>query len=208
MFMTDATDGNPKLFDVVIKQLGSQISRGDHLITQLPKTLRAVCGENEWGAQMWRQRIDKDTGQVYTFERFEDFVKTKPTAGIGASMKMLRDICREDPVALDLMDQAVQRPHGGTRVKMLNQQLEPETGTEQGGSDRHLRRLRRDRADLHERVLSGEMTASEAAVQAGFYPKRVSIRLDSAASAVATINKSASPEFIDEMIQLLLEGRR
>lgn len=190
---------NPKVFDVMVKQLSTQMDRGGFLLNELPKTLRTVLGENEWQASMWRERVDKDTGEIYKFDKFEDFIAAPPTAGLGASMKVLKEICREDPVALDMIDQAVQMPHGGSRVKVLNQQLDHDEEAKQDGSSRHLRRLRKDRPDLHEKVLAGEMTITAAVVDAGFYPKRVSIRLDDVASAIATIERNASPEFIAEM---------
>ena len=198
------TNAENTFFDVVVKQLSSQLCHGGHLLASSPRTIKAILGDNEWGTPMWPQRVDRDTGEVISFSRFEDFVTTPPTAGLGATVDMLMDICRRDPQAVDMIDRAVQRPHGGDRSKTLNQQLASEADTRQDGSSRHLRRLRKDRPDLHEKVLAGEMTISEAAVKAGFYPERVSIRLDSAASAVATICKKAPPEYIIEMIGLML----
>ena len=116
-----------------------------------------------------------------------------PTDSGGASVKMLRDICRDDPVAIDMLDRAVQRPHGGDRSKRLNQPLEHEASDRSG---RNLRRLREDRPDLHERVLSKAMTVTEAAVAAGFYPPRIAINLKSPKSAAATIRNNAPPEFV------------
>lgn len=200
---------NAKFFDVMVKQLSSQLFHGGNLLKDLPRTLKAVLGENQWGTPMWPERVNGDTGEVISFDRFEDFVAASPTKGIGSTMRMLKDICRDDPVVLDMIDQAVQRPHGGDRVKRLNQPLDHEEDDKQDRSTRHLRRLRKDRPDLHEKVLAGEMTVSEAAVKAGFYPDRVSIRLDCAASAIDTIGKKASPEYIAELIAGLqaIQGR-
>lgn len=194
---------NQKFFDVMVKQLCSQIVDGDHYLTELPKTVRIVLGENQWKTPMWRERQDKDKGEVYTFDRFEDFVETPPTAGLGATIRMLKHICRDDPVALDMIDRAAQRPaHRPAGSRVIHPTFQ-EGEKLQDRSTKHLRRLRQDHPDLHERVLTGEMTVTEAAVQAGVYPKRIAINLQSPASAAATIRNNSSPEFIAQLINEL-----
>jgi hypothetical protein len=152
---------------------------------------------------MWRERIDINRGTPILFDDFKSFVETPPTAGLGASIEVLTKICRDDPVAIDMLDQAVQRPHGGSRVKSLNQELDGAQADKPKGSTELLRRLRKHRPDLHEKVLSGEMTATEAAVKANFYPPRIAINLKSAKSAAATIRNNARPEFVAELRRLL-----
>lgn len=96
---------------------------------------------------------------------------------------MLRDICRDDPVAIDMLDLAVQRPN---HRPALSGVIHPTSLSEEKDRDRstkHLRRLREDRPDQHERVLSKAMTVIEAAVAAGFYPPRIAINLKSPESA-------------------------
>lgn len=197
-----------KIFDIMVKQLSSQVFHGGQFLKELPKTIRAVLGENRWQKPMWMERVDKDTGEVYTFSRFEDFVTAPPTAGVGASVKMLRDICRDDPVAIDMLDRAVQKQHGGDRTKGLNHSLGPDCEPSKASRDRstqNLRRLREDRPDLHEQVLAKAMTVTEAAVAAGFYPPRIAINLKSPKSAAATIRNNAPPEFVAELRRLLDE---
>lgn len=198
-----------KIFDIMVKQLSSQVFHGGQFLKELPKTIRAVLGENRWQKPMWMERIDKDTGEVYAFSRFEDFVTAPPTAGVGASVKMLRDICRDDPVAIDMLDRAVQRPHGTNRYTSLEGVNHPlkndDETTARDRSNKHLRRLREDRPDLHEQVLAKAMTVTEAAVAAGFYPPRIAINLKSPKSAAATIRNNAPPEFVAELRRLLDE---
>lgn len=194
---------NPKLFDLMVKQLTNQVTRGDHLIAQLPRTLRAVLGENEWHMPMWRERIDMDTGEVYTFDRFEDFVTATPTAGIGASMDMLRDVCRGDPIAKDMLDRAVQRPTGRPKLTITNRDSYPVPPNEsQQGT---IRTLRKNAPEFHAQVLSGEMSPAQAAKAAGLRRPRISIYLDSPQSAATTIYNHATPEFIEELRRLLNE---
>ncbi len=69
-------------------------------------------------------------------------------------MRRLQQLCQDRPDALDLIDQARQRKHGGDRksseavIKHDNISLDYGTGTEYA-----LRRLRKDRPDLHQRVI-------------------------------------------------------
>jgi hypothetical protein len=130
---------NAVIFDDMVLQLSSQFARGEFALKEFPETLRIVLGENAWDVPMWRERINQRTGEIVTFETFEDFVKTPPSRGLGAGIKILKDICRHDPIALDLIDQAVQRPHGGGRSKRLNQPLDNDEGAKQDRSTRHLR---------------------------------------------------------------------
>ena len=65
--------------------------------------------------------------------------------------------CRNDLALLNWLDTAVQRPRGNPHliVDNINNSQRP-TGTSQ---QQALRKLRKDRPDLHSRVLSGEMSA-------------------------------------------------
>jgi len=94
---------------------------------------------------------------------FEGFVATAPPRGLGADVAMIRRVVADDPVALDLLDRAMTRLHGGDRTKdapckLDNIQLaEAPTGT---SSARALRKLRTDAADLHAEVLAGNLSWS------------------------------------------------
>lgn len=196
-----------KIFDIMVKQLSSQMTRWDHFLTELPKTVRVVLGENQWKKPMWKERTDKDTGEVYAFSKFEDFVSAPPTAGIGTTMDLLERVCRSDKVAWDMLDQVAQVPLGTNQHSegFLNQETPKGNAVRPTGSTELLRRLRKDRPDLHTLVLTNEMAITEAAVAAGFYPPRIAINLKSPKSAAATIRNNAPPEFVAELRRLLDE---
>jgi hypothetical protein len=123
-----------------------------------------ILGQNRWNKPMWPERINKDTGEVYRFERFEDFVTTQPLAGLGADMAKIKAVCGDDLVALDMIDRAVQRTPADNKPLDNIQERSP-TGTSR---DRALRRLRTHAPELHARVLAREMTIADAAREAGF----------------------------------------
>jgi hypothetical protein len=80
---------------------------------------------------------------------------------MGCDLAMLKRICAQDPEALDMLDQVMQRPWGGNRrsadFKSDNVRLEQEQHYGNSASAA-LRRLRKERPDLHARVLAGEMS--------------------------------------------------
>ncbi len=80
-------------------------------------------------------------------------------------MRRLQQLCQNRPDVLDLIDQARQRKHGGDRSKIDNIQLAAPSGT---STDAALRRLRKDRPDLHQRVINKELSAHAAMIEAGY----------------------------------------
>ena len=68
-------------------------------------------------------------------------------------LDQLRDICRGDPEALDAIDQATQNAVGRPTETRNNV---PNKGPEGNTSAKALRRLRKDRPDLHAEVLAGK----------------------------------------------------
>jgi hypothetical protein len=82
-------------------------------------------------------------------------------------MDMLRRLCKDGMEVLDLIDQAVQRSDGRPpeTVDNINSLDSRPTGTSEQAA---IRWLRKDRPDLLEKVVAGEMTAHGAMVEAGF----------------------------------------
>jgi hypothetical protein len=77
--------------------------------------------------------------------------------GLGTTVQMLKNVCRDDIDATTLIDQAVQKP-GGRPSKTGNNV--PSLGRP--------RRLRDHRRDLHARVLAEELSTHRAMIEAGF----------------------------------------
>jgi hypothetical protein len=91
--------------------------------------------------------------------RFEDFVTTPPLHGLGADLRTLQNLCRDDAEALGELEKVTQRQHGGDRksdeIKIDNVQLDPTpTGNSRTAA---LRRRRKAREDLHELVLADDV---------------------------------------------------
>ena len=85
-----------------------------------------------------------------------------PFEGLGATLDQFRAVCRHDPEALDLIDRATQSSPGRPMEKLDNVHSFPSGNA----SAAALRRLRKDRPDLHKRALAGELSPHAAAGEA------------------------------------------
>jgi hypothetical protein len=156
-------------------------------------------------------------------QKFWEFVQTAQPKGLGTTIPKLRQICEmaEEPMKLlSMLDELSQRGPGGannpeglggksgkTRDGIVNddnihndKDRESPTGTSREAA---LRRLRKDRPDLHEQVLSGELTPHRAMVVAGFRNETMTVPKNDMTALVETLKKRLSPEQIDEIKSLL-----
>ncbi len=79
--------------------------------------------------------------------------------GLGATIQTLKNLCRDDTEATDLIDQMIQRPVGNPTfgetpiVDNINNKEERPNGTSR---EYALRRLREQNPEIHARVIAGE----------------------------------------------------
>ena len=115
------------------------------------------------------------------------------------TLKQLKDLFHADAAILDLLDVATQRKAGGDTsiVNNINDAKRPEGDTVAAG----LRRLRKDRPDLHQLVLQGGISTHGAMLQAGFRRPTKTIPIDTPASAVRALLRVFSAEEIIDAAQ-------
>jgi hypothetical protein len=153
--------------------------------------------------EVWRKFILPNK-QVVEHPTFADFVTANPPRGLGTDVDTIRKVCRGDSQYLDIIDRAIeeaQRP--GTRsdlVDNINKVRRPD-GT---SAAKALRRLRKDRPDLHAAVLAGEKTPHGAMIEAGFRPKTVSLPLD-VERAARLIRKHFDENDRQQLAKLIVE---
>ena len=93
-------------------------------------------------------------------------IEIQPREGLGANERTLKNLCRDDIQASDLIDRALQGKPGGqvdnqnaskseTNVDIVTIRLRPHGNSRNGA----LRRLRKDAPELHGRVLAGDLSA-------------------------------------------------
>jgi hypothetical protein len=122
---------------------------------------RAASSRRRASAWAWRKWVNKVTERVEEFASFEEFVREPLPDGLGSEIRTLKHLCQDDPGALDAIDRATVGGHGTNQYTKglesnnitLQDTPKPQTGT---SNTYALRRLRKDRPDLHERVLAEE----------------------------------------------------
>jgi len=115
---------------------------------------------------LFNRRHSACQGAVPLRSRPPFFVTTPPSKGLGTTVDLIRRIVADDPVLLDLLDQALQNPDGNPHLTVDN--VNSSEDRPAGNAATHaLRRLRRERPDLHARVLARELSPHAALLEAG-----------------------------------------
>lgn len=181
------------------------------------QALKAFQGVLE--RELWRERVDPETGHVSHFSTFIEFVQAPPPVGLGTDFQTLWHFCSDHPALLDLLDKSVKRPPGNhSKSKNATDKLEetqsaigvrhPSGNSRQAG----LRRLRKEAPELHAKVLSGELSVHSAMVEAGFRLKQITVsaEIEKAADALEKLfdydNKQIE-KLIDALQQRLQKSK-
>lgn len=178
----------------LVESLGSALRSSEHGLGTVPGLLRQILTD-----ESWREFVTQ-LGDHVTHERFIDFVETPPLKGLGSDIDLIRRVAAGDAELLDLLDQALQNPHGGDRSNVNNVNVGRPEGNRTAAA---LRRLRKDRPDLHAQVLANELSAHRAMIEAGFRPRTVTVRTDRPDSIARTLRKNLTPEALAELAKLL-----
>lgn len=180
--------------DIVVDCLRSAVMEGGAGLKDVPGLLRRTIDE-----ELWRERVILRTGEVQRFDRFIDFVIEQPLEGLGADIATLKRLCSGDAAALNAIDRAIQNPSHKhiSDVDIIN--VKRPDGTSATAA---LRRLRKDRPDLHERVIAGEVSPHAAMVAAGFRVRSLSIPTEPNGAARA-IRRHFTADQIDALIEAL-----
>lgn len=113
----------------------------------------------------WQDREVPQLGRVVHFDRFVDFIRTKPLEGCGWSEKKVEMLIKDDKRLLADWHEAITNPKGHHHDNIMMKAL-------QGTSLSYIvSRLKRQRPDLFEKVVAREMSAHAAAIEAGFVKK-------------------------------------
>lgn len=109
--------------------------------------------------------ISPTTGEECRHQHFEEFVTQRFPQGLGTKLHVLKNLCRDNQLALDWIDQVCQRPAGRPKETFDNVKDKAPTGN---AREAGLRRLRKDRPDLHAEVIEGKRSVHAAMIEAGF----------------------------------------
>lgn len=154
-------------------------------------------------------------GSVRRPKDFAEWVAAHVPQGLQTTMDNLQQIAKGDQDLTDALDAALaeQYPHGGDRstgiFKLDNIQLEDSRNYPDGTSQaRGLRMLRRERPDLHARVLlpkgdPNRLSAHAAMVEARYRRPTFTVRADDPLRAAQTLRKHYGKD--PEQLQLLIK---
>jgi hypothetical protein len=188
----------------VVLSLGQALRASDLNLDLIPKLVRKVIDEG-----LWRE-FAIPTGEVVTWERFDDFVTTPRVRGLGTTIRLLEGLLRDDPATLKLLRGARNRGKGRPRKGLdvqtpydkplhcndLSQGHDPAYG---------LTVLEQHEPELYAAVIAGEQSVHAALVATGRRKPYVSVRVDDPAAAARTLRKKLTVEQRHELARLLVE---
>lgn len=190
---------NAKKNGHLVEDLGRVFRLGETFrYADVPVMFKRLLADGAW------REFQSANGEIVTHDRFSVFLATPPTRGLGVEVDLVRRVIGPDVEALDLLDQALQNPHGTNQHEENNnvQVLAPEGNRAEAA----LRRLRKDRPDLHEQVLADELSPHAAMVQAGFRPRTVTVRTDRPDAIARTLRRALTDDQIHDLVRLLTGG--
>lgn len=184
-------------------------------LRQMPVFIKRIIDR-----ELWRNIWLQPNGRVCCFDSFKEYVEYHTPDGLGANIATLKNICRDNLEALAAIDAATQGEHGGNHnpeglggptgrtrgdgVNVDNIHVDtPRGSVEREGRpagtsrDAALRRLRKDRPDLLERVVAGEVSPHAAMLEAGFRKKK------SPKEQIVSLIKKCSDEDKIEIFEML-----
>jgi len=177
----------------LVTALFQAIEHGQNRIASVPGILKQVIQEDAW-----RQYALPHSSVIHIYSSFREFVED----WLRISLEDLKAICtaRCDYEALDLVDKVTKGKQGQRNdlVDNVNYVNSPD-----GNANTYaLRKLRKDRPDLHAKVIAGELTPNSAMVEAGFRQKQITIVLDAVRAANA-INRHFNDEQRKQIVELI-----
>ncbi len=98
----------------IVESLQSALIEGVLELKLVPELLKQILQEG-----LWQERLIPDTEQVVLFGSFDDFIRAPVPIGLGTDFETLWKLCSEEPLLLDLLDQAVKRQHGAPKKRVL-----------------------------------------------------------------------------------------
>ncbi|MEV0379502.1 hypothetical protein [Nonomuraea sp. NPDC050643] len=133
-------------------------------------------------------------------DNFDEFASDDPPRGLGASLSLLRALTVEDETAANRLERELSDSARSMPVPVDDGEMRPRSSPAQVAA---LRRLRKDAPALHARVLTGEMSAHAAMVQAGFRARTISVPVSRPESAAKALRNKLTREEIAELVALL-----
>jgi hypothetical protein len=158
------------------------IDGGEKAFDLVPYTLANVIKERQWAGKHDKHGVP--------FQSFEAFVTHKLWHGLESSIDDLLVYCRKRPEVERLIRAELPALTEHGEIGGGHSRGDNITSGARGTSPTYaLRRLKRDRPDLAERVVNGELSANSAAIEAGFRKPTITVSADLDAAISALIKR-------------------
>jgi len=149
----------------IVDELDGALRRGETSLQNIPGLMALVLRE-----ELWRERRIR-TGEIVKHERFVDFLTVAPLEGLGEDPALIKRLLSDHPATLAAFEAACTGKHGTNQYTKKEDSSNPTIMKVDRGKAYTLRRLKRQHPVLFRKVTSGELTANQAAIQAGFRKK-------------------------------------
>lgn len=178
--------------------------------TGQPMTFRTLI-ETPWpaGVGMKLEHLETYLKLPHKFEHQDPAISTRMQALRQEAKRLLHPPLMNDEEWMEAKQEGGAKGGRGhvAEKPTLYYNVGLEEKEKQGTSSAYaLRRLQRDRPDLAEQVIMGEKSANEAAIEAGFRQKTITIPVEPTAAA-RRIRNNFTDEQVAELIALLIEQR-
>lgn len=152
----------------LVQSAWDNFNRGDFCLNEFPVSIIRIIEEKAWEKRFHR-------GQIIELPNLKALITERPIKGWGQDPAKIEAVIKDNPEALAMFREAmVEKPggdgsnqyevkHDGISDNITNSILE--RGTSKAYT---VSRLKNNRPDLFEKVVSGELSANAAAIQAGF----------------------------------------
>lgn len=195
-----------------VDMLSRSIKEGAATLENIPGLIRQVIEED-----MWHEHLHEETGEVFQFENFKEFVVSPPPQGLGTTIATLIRLCADDALVVDMIDQAVQfTPPDLVGISHPVKSENGDSASQDGkryiatGTSRQagLRKLRQHAEtspqveQLRQAVLAGEISINKALIEAGLKSERITITRDPE-KAAEVLKRSFTNEELQQLIRLL-----
>lgn len=144
--------------------------RADGSLKNFPGLLKKIISE-----KAWERRVHN--GRVIELSSLRELIELKPVDGWGQDPAKIEAVIRDDVEALIMWREAMQHQGKRTDLDNFNNNIIEVKNSVQGTSRSYtVARLKQQAPELFEKVVSGELSANAAAIQAGF--RKVKTPLD------------------------------
>lgn len=193
----------------VVREVVSSTTAGADVMSALPGLVRRLLDEEAW------REFDAPApvGHV-EHPSFRHFVEATRPAGLGSRLSQLLALCGSDEELRARVQRAYDEEiqplagHGGDRrsddFQSSTATLKTESESKGRGSDYRLARLKRDRPDLAERVIAGEVSVYAAAREAGI--RKPTVTVTSPESIARALRRHLAPDDLAALVQLLTDN--